>query len=290
MSDLGGSVTSTTGRLDEQVAIVTGGGRGQGRAHALALAALGAAVVVCDAPAPMSSVTYALGSSEDLEDTVSAVTSAGGTALAVPCDVRDRADVDRVVERTLERFGRVDIAVANAGIATQGKLWELTDDAWAQMIDTNLTGVFHTLRAVVPTMREQQYGRIVVTSSLGGRTGLPNISHYAASKWGVIGLAKSLALELVDDGITVNVVAPTTVRTPMVLNEETYRLFAPDQPSGAELTDEIIGRRFSRHHPIPLPWIEAEDVTREVVHLVTERGNVTGTVVEVGLGLSARMH
>jgi SDR family mycofactocin-dependent oxidoreductase len=273
--------------LDDQVAIVTGGARGQGRTHAIALAELGASIVVCDGPEPMTSVPYALGSLAELDETVAAVERVGGKALAVSADVRRRADVDRVVEQAIDRFGRIDILVANAGIATQGKMWELSDEAWHEMIDTNLTGVFHSLRAVVPHMRERQYGRIVVISSQGGRTGLPNISHYAAAKWGVIGLAKSLALELVHDGITVNVVCPTTVRTPMVLNETTYRLFAPD---AGEITEELIGQRFSAHHPIPRPWLEPEDVSREVVHLVTERGNVTGAVVEIGLGLSAKMH
>jgi SDR family mycofactocin-dependent oxidoreductase len=273
--------------LDGRVAIITGGARGQGRSHALALAALGAGVVVCDAPAPMTSVPYPLGTAEDLAETVTLVQKAGGTAIAVQADVRDAADVARAVDTAISEFGQVDILVANAGIATSGKLWDLSDEAWRETIDTNLTGVFHTLRAVVPHMRERRYGRIVVTSSLGGRAGLPSISHYAASKWGVIGLAKSLALEVVTEGITVNVVCPTTVRTPMVLNETTYRLFAPD---AGEITDEIVAERFRGHHPVHRPWLEPEDVTREVVHLVTEGGNITGAVVEIGLGLSARMH
>jgi len=273
--------------LDGQVTIITGGARGQGRSHALALGGLGARVVVCDAPAPMTSVPYPLGTAEDLAETVALVQKAGGTAIAVPADVRDAADVARVVDTAIAEFGQVDILVANAGIATSGKLWNLSDEAWRETIDTNLTGVFHTLRAVVPHMRERRYGRIVITSSLGGRTGLPSISHYAASKWGVIGLAKSLALEVVTEGITVNVVCPTTVRTPMVLNETTYRLFAPDV---GEITDELVAERFRGHHPVPRPWLEPEDVTREVVHLVTEGGNITGAVIEIGLGLSARMH
>jgi len=273
--------------LQGQVAIVTGGARGQGRTHAVALAEHGASVVVCDGPAGISSVPYALGSDAELAETVAAVESAGAAGLAIRADVRRRADVERVVTQALDRFGRVDILVANAGIVSQGKLWELSDTAWQELIDTNLTGVFHSMRAVVPHMRERQYGRIVVISSIGGRVGLPNISHYAAAKWGVIGMAKSLALELATENITVNVVCPTTVRTPMVLNETTYRLFAPD---AGEITEELIGRSFAAHHPIPRPWIEPEDVSREVVHLVTERGNITGAVVEIGLGISAQMH
>jgi SDR family mycofactocin-dependent oxidoreductase len=273
--------------LDGQVAVITGGARGQGRAHAVALAAQGASVVLCDVPGSFASVPYDLASVDDLDETVRLVEKAHGAALAVRADVRGRADVDAVVEQALSRFGRIDIMVANAGITVPGKLWELTDEAWHETIDTNLTGVFHSLRAVLPHMRERRYGRIVVTSSIGGRTGVPNLSHYAATKWAVIGLAKSLALEVADDGITVNVVCPTSVRTPMVLNETMYRLFAPDV---AEITDEIVAQRFSGQHPIRRPWIEPEDVSREVVHLVTERGNITGAVVEIGLGITARMH
>jgi SDR family mycofactocin-dependent oxidoreductase len=273
--------------LQDQVAVITGGARGQGRSHALALAELGARVVVADVPDEMGSVSYRLGTQADLDETVALVEKNGGTALGVRADVRKRADVDALVATAIERFGRIDILCANAGIATQGHVWELTDEAWHETIDTNLTGVFHVLRAVVPHMRERQHGRIVITSSVGGRQGIPSIGHYAASKWGVIGLAKSLAIEVVRDGITVNVVCPTTVRTPMVLNEATYRLFAGED---GELDEEKIRANFTRHHVVPRPWIEAEDVTREVVHLITERGNITGAVVEIGLGLTAQMH
>ncbi|HEY6792417.1 MAG TPA: SDR family NAD(P)-dependent oxidoreductase [Trebonia sp.] len=200
--------------LDGQVVIVTGGARGQGRAFAVALAELGARLVVCDVPVPMTSVQYPLGTAEDLDETVARISQAGSTGLAVQADVRDAAAISKVAGAAIAEFGRIDILVANAGIVSTSRLWELSDEAWAEMIGTNLTGVFHALRAVVPHMRERGYGRIVVISSQGGRTGLPGISHYSAAKWGVIGLAKSLALEVAAEGITVNVVAPTTVRTP----------------------------------------------------------------------------
>jgi SDR family mycofactocin-dependent oxidoreductase len=272
--------------LDGQVAIVTGGARGQGRAHAVALASLGARVVVCDVPAPMTTVRYPLGTAEDLAETVSLIEQAGGAGIAVEADVRDPADMARVVDAAITDSGRIDILVANAGIVSTSRLWELSDEAWAEMIGTNLTGVFHAMRAVVPHMRERGHGRIVVISSQGGRTGLPGISHYSAAKWGVIGLAKSLALEVAAEGITVNVVAPSTVRTPMVVNEQTVERDANGEP----LSDEILGKRFAAHHPIPRPWVYPEDVAREVVHLVTEPGNITGAVIEIGLGQSARMH
>ncbi|HEX3960887.1 MAG TPA: mycofactocin-coupled SDR family oxidoreductase [Trebonia sp.] len=272
--------------LDGQVAVITGGARGQGRADAVALARLGARIAVCDAPAPMTSVRYELGTAEDLARTVSLVREAGSEAIAVAADVRDPAAVAAVADAAIAEFGQVDILVANAGIVSTGRLWELTDEAWQEMIGTNLTGVFNAMRAVVPHMRERRYGRIVAISSQGGRAGLPGISHYSAAKWGIIGLAKSLALEVAAEGITVNVVAPGTVRTPMVVNDATVERDANGDP----LSDEILGKRFAAHHPIPRPWIYPEDVAREVVHLVTEPGNITGAVIEIGLGQSARMH
>jgi SDR family mycofactocin-dependent oxidoreductase len=272
--------------LDGQVAVITGGARGQGRADAVALAELGARIVLCDVPAPMSSVQYELGSAEDLALTVSMVREAGSAAIAVEADVRDPGAVIGVADAAIAEFGQIDILVANAGIVSTGRLWELSDEAWQEMIGTNLTGVFNALRAVVPHMRERRYGRIVVISSQGGRAGLPGISHYSAAKWGIIGLAKSLALEVAAEGITVNVVAPGTVRTPMVVNDATVERDA----NGAPLSDEILGKRFAAHHPIPRPWVYPQDVAREVVHLVTEPGNITGAVIEIGLGQSARAH
>lgn len=274
-------------RLDGQVALITGGARGQGRAHALALAAEGATIVACDVPNPMATVTYDLATAEDLDETVRLVTEGGGRCVGIPTDVRDADAVADAVARTLSGFGRIDILVANAGIAALGRLWEITDDAWDEVISTNLTGVFHCLRAVIPAMRKQRYGRVVITSSMGGRMGLPNMTHYTATKWGVIGLAKSLALEVANQGITVNVVCPCNVATPMLQNEAMYQIFAPDiaEPSG-----EVVQDRLRKVYPISEPWVTPEDVSRAVLYLVTDPGVLTGSVVEVGLGSSARLH
>ncbi|MDT5013780.1 MAG: hypothetical protein QOH57_5397 [Mycobacterium sp.] len=265
------------GALEGRVAFITGGGRGQGRAHALALAAEGADIVVADAPGAME-LTYPLGTEDDLRDTAKQVDEIGRRCLPLTLDVRDSVQVGQAVEQTVKEFGSLDIVVANAGVVSTGPLEEVTDQVWSQLVDTNLTGVFHTLRAAIPVMRRQRYGRIVVTSSMGGRMGIPELAAYNATKWGVIGMAKSVALEVARDGVTVNVVCPTTVRTPMV------------QPAGGDDVPDELVRRMMKANPIPQPWIEAEDVSRAVLYLVTDPGVVTGSVLEIALGGSARIH
>jgi NAD(P)-dependent dehydrogenase (short-subunit alcohol dehydrogenase family) len=264
------------GALDGRVAFVTGGARGQGRAHALALAGEGANVVIADAPRPMN-LTYPLATEDDLRGTAKEVEELGGLCLPIPLDVRDGAAVQAAVDETVSSLGSLDILVANAGVVSTGPLDQVTDEVWAQLVDTNLTGVFHMLRAVVPVMRRRRFGRIVVTSSMGGRMGIPDLGAYNATKWGVIGMAKSVALEVAKEGITVNVICPTTVHTPMV------------QPVGADDVPDELVQRMMRANPVPQPWIEPEDVTRGLMYLVTDPGVVTGSVLEIALGGSARI-
>jgi SDR family mycofactocin-dependent oxidoreductase len=265
------------GALDGRVAFITGGARGQGRAHALALAAEGANIVVADGPRPMN-LTYPLGTEDDLRATAKEIEELGGLCLPIVVDVRDGAAVSAAVEETVSTLGSLDILVANAGVVSTGPLDEVTDEIWHQLVDTNLTGVFHTLRAAIPVMRRQRFGRIVVTSSMGGRMGIPELGAYNATKWAVIGLAKSLALEVAKEGITVNVICPTTVHTPMV------------QPVGGDDVPDDLVRRMMKGNPIPQPWIEPEDVSRGLLYLVTDPGVVTGSVLEIALGGSARIH
>jgi SDR family mycofactocin-dependent oxidoreductase len=266
------------GALEGRVALITGGARGQGRAHALALAAEGADIVAADAPGPMTDLTYPLGTEDDLRETTKLVEELGRRCLPLAVDVRDSAQVGAAVEQTVRDLGSLDIVVANAGVVSTGPLEEVSDQVWRQLVETNLTGVFHTLRAAIPVMRRQRFGRIVVTSSMGGRMGIPDLAAYNATKWGIIGLAKSAALEVAKEGITINVICPTTTQTPMV------------QPMGGDdIPDELV-RRMMRANPIPQPWLQPEDVSRGVLYLVTDPGVVTGSVLEVGLGGSARIH
>jgi NAD(P)-dependent dehydrogenase (short-subunit alcohol dehydrogenase family) len=156
------------------------------------------------------------------------------------------------------------------------------------MIDTNLTGVFNSMRAVIPHMIERGFGRIVATSSAAGKMGSPNLAHYCASKWGVIGLVKSVALELCRNGITVNAVCPTNVNSGMLINEAMFRVFLPgeESPTLAQAT-----AAFATTTPMGVPWVESEDISHAVLFLVSDEARfITGETVSVMAGQSALMN
>ncbi len=190
-------------RLDGRVAVVTGAASGVGLGIAEVLAQEGAKVVVVDlAPAPG-------------EQAAEALRASGYDALAVAADVVDRAAVDAMAATVLERYGRIDIVAANAGIYPAVAIAAMTDSDWDRVMDINVKGALHTIQACLPPMRERGYGRIVLTSSITGPiVGAPELAHYAASKAAILGLMRSAALEVVGDGITVNAVQPGNVRTP----------------------------------------------------------------------------
>jgi SDR family mycofactocin-dependent oxidoreductase len=272
------------GRLENQVAIVTGAGRAQGRSHALALAAEGATVVAVDIAAPIDVARYPMSSQADLEETVHLVEKAGGTAIPVVTDVRDSGAVNAMTQQAIDRFGRVDILVANAGLCYWSTVEDMTDEQWSTLMETNLYGVFYCVRAVLPQMRRQQHGRIVATSSVVGRGAMPNVGHYVASKWAVNGLIKTVAMENGPYGITANTVAPSTVHSPMTVNESNYKLFCPEleHPTEKDMFPRLTAMNF-----LNKPWIEPETVSKAVLYLVCDEGFTTGTVLEINLGVTA---
>jgi len=201
--------------LDGRVAFVTGAARGQGRAYAVRLAREGADVIVSDICAPVSdTIPYVASTPEDLAETVRLIESEGRKALAREVDIRDDAAVRALVVDGIEQFGRLDVLVANAGVLSWGRLWELTDEQWNAVIDTNLTGTWRTLRAVIPAMIEAgNGGSIIIVSSSGGVKATPGNGHYAAS------LTNTLALELGEYSIRVNSIHPYSIATPMIEND-----------------------------------------------------------------------
>jgi SDR family mycofactocin-dependent oxidoreductase len=272
------------GKLDGRVALVTGAARGQGRAHALALAAEGAAVAICDIAEQVGTVAYPMGTEAELKETARLVETAGGRCLTVVADIRDSEQVDAIVARTLSDLGGLDILVANAAICAFSPFDEITDSMWDDMIQTNLGGTFKCMRAVMPHMVRQHFGRVVATGSMSGRAGNNNLAHYCASKFGIVGLVKTFALEVAGSGVTANVVCPSTTATPMVHNPTTFHLFRPDLD--APTTEDVLSR-FADLNPLGIPWLEPETVSRAVLYLVTDEGFITGSTLEVGLGLSA---
>lgn len=273
------------GELSGKVAFVTGAARGQGRSHASALAEAGADVAVCDISEDVATVKYPMGTTEQLAETVALVEKHGRKAISFDVDVRDAAGMRRAVHSTIDQLGAIDIAVANHGIFSRGRVDELSDDAWRDMIDINLTGVFNLIRAVIPSMTARGSGRIVATSSAAGKMGAPNMSHYAASKWGVIGLVKSAAYELAQSGVTVNAICPTNVNTDMLLNEDMYKLF---MPATEHPTLEEVVPAFRSTTPMGIPWVEPEDITNALLFLVSDGARyITGETVSVMGGQSA---
>ena len=191
-------------KLADKVAIVTGGSRGIGRATALALATEGAKVVV----------NYAR-SSDAAEAVVTEITSAGGEAVALGADVSQAEEVDNLIKQTLDKFGRIDVLVNNAGITRDTLLMRMKPADWQAVINLNLTGVFLCTKAVTKTMLKQRSGRIINIASVAGQMGNPGQANYSAAKAGVIGFTKTVAKELASRNVTVNAVAPGFIATDM---------------------------------------------------------------------------
>lgn len=271
---------SLTGR----VALITGGARGQGRSHALALAREGVHVALLDLARPngAASVPYLLSTPEDLAETSHLVQDLGARCMSMAVDVRDGGAMSAAVKEVVSEFGRVDIVLANAGVFSTSSCEQMSDTTWQDMIDINLTGVFNTFRAVAPHLREQGSGRVVATASMAGRGGYPNLCHYVAAKWGVIGLAKSFAAEMAPFRVTVNVVAPTNVDTDMIQNPAIWQLF-----SGGGQSRSASAEAMKTMHALGVPWIDPGDVSAAIVYLVSDAARyVTGEVIHIGAGLS----
>lgn len=279
---------SAAGRVEGKVAFITGAARGQGQSHAVRLAEEGADIIAIDVCAQLETVPYAMAAETDLDETVELVAKVGGRVLARSVDVRDLAALKRVVADGIAMFGTIDIVCANAGIGTYGLTWEITEAAWQEMIDVNLGGVWKTIAATVPELlRQGSGGSIVLISSLGGLIGYPNCAAYCAAKHGVVGLMRTLAVELAPQHIRVNSVHPGTVATPMVMNDAMFEMFSGGR-AGATFAD--VEPTFRGMHALPVTMLESIDISNAVLYLASDEArHVTGTTHVVDAGASMPM-
>jgi 3-oxoacyl-[acyl-carrier protein] reductase len=244
--------------LNDQVALVTGASRGIGRAIAVRLASCGAKV---------AAVARTL---EGLEPTLRAIREAGGTAEAFPAQVTDSAEVSRVVEEVEAKFGRIDVLVNNAGITRDGLMLRMSDEAWQDVLDTNLKGTFLFTRSVGACMMRRRYGRIISIGSVSGLMGNPGQANYSASKAAIVGFSKTVARELASRNITVNVVAPGFIVTDLT--------DALPEKIKDEVKERIPVRRLGK----------PEDVADLVCYLASPAaGYITGQVIAVDGGMTA---
>jgi NAD(P)-dependent dehydrogenase (short-subunit alcohol dehydrogenase family) len=266
-------------KLKDQVAIVTGGARGNGFAIAKALASEGCNVALADICQEIATVPYRMSTKPDLDGAVKELQGMGVKSAGIVCDVRSDADVKAMVAEVMKTFGRIDIAVANAGITSLVPVVDMDEATWDDTIDTHLKGTFLLCHYAVPRMIEAHSGKVVGISSVGGQRGFGMGGHYCAAKHGILGFLKSLAMEVADHNINVNAVCPGTVWTKMMQGLAEH--FGMEQ--------EEAKQQFCEGHLFKDREITPEDVARAVLWLcLPESRCVTGNLITVDSGWTAQ--
>ena len=249
--------------LKGKTALITGGGRGIGRAIALAFARQGARVAV------------AARTAEQLQQVAAEI---GDNAIALICDVSDPQSVERMFAGLREKFGDADIMVNNAGVAESATLVNTTDELWHRHLSINLSGTFYCTRAALPAMLKNGWGRVINVASIAGKTGAPYIAAYSASKHGVLGLTRSIALEVGASGVTVNAICPGYVDTEMV-SRGVERITTRTGRSAEEALDSL--KKMSPQNRLVTP----EEVAAVALLLASEEGRgINGQGINVDGG------
>ncbi|UBV14441.1 MULTISPECIES: mycofactocin-coupled SDR family oxidoreductase [Mycolicibacterium] len=275
------------GNLDGKVAFITGVARGQGRSHAVTLAKQGAAIIGVDICADIASNPYPMASRDELDETVALVEAAGGKMLGSVADVRDFHAVKSALDAGVEQFGRLDIVLANAGVApTAFREVSIEEDLqmWSDAVGVNLVGSFHTAKAAIPHLiAGGRGGSIVFTSSTAGLRGFGGMQGgglgYAASKHGIVGLMRTLSNALAPHSIRVNTVHPTAVNTMMAVNPA-MTAFLENYPDGGP----------HLQNPMPVSLLEPEDISATISYLVSDAAKyVTGVTLPVDAGFTNKL-
>jgi NAD(P)-dependent dehydrogenase (short-subunit alcohol dehydrogenase family) len=278
--------------LKGKVAVETGAARGIGRAIAVELAANGADVVALDIAGPVSTASNAVPATpEDLAETVKQIESYGRRAQAVRADIRDIAVLRTAADQIEQQFGKIDIVVADAAIQRWKPLLEMEDADWRDVIDNNLNGTANTIRAFAPKMVARNKGRIIVLSSMQGKHGTKDAASYSASKWGILGLMKSAAIELGQYNITVNAIIPGLVDTALTRYETRLResMAETGQKPPNDPTPQQAWDVRSPTVPMKVGWLQPDDISPVAVFLASDAANlVTGAEYEVTAGDSAK--
>lgn len=276
------------GRLEGKVVLISGLARGQGRSHAVRLAEEGADIIGFDICESIETVPYEGATEADLAETVRQVEALDRRIVATQADARDFDAVKAAVDDGVAQLGRLDVVSANAGIFTFGTpTHEVSETEWNNVIDTNLTGVWHTVKAAAPHIIEGgRGGSIIITSSTAGLKGTATVGAYTAAKHAVVGLMRTLALELGVHNVRVNTVHPTSVATDMVLNEPLYKLFVPDKD---QPTEEDFRKLFVDLHALPVDLVEPIDISNAILFLASDEARyVTGTELKVDAGFTTK--
>ena len=264
-----------------QTVLITGGSRGQGRAHALGFAKAGADIVICEPDGQFDSVPYAVGGPDGLNAAAAEVEALGVRCLPAVCDVSDATQVEAMVDDAIAAFGKVDVLISNAAIESIASVVEMEESAWDQLIDVNLKGAFLCSKYVAPGMIERGRGKILVAGSVNSHVGSLKQAHYVSSKHGQLGFVRALAIELAPHGITVNLVCPGSIDTPMVDG----LLRSKDGEWLGQLAD-LTG-----------PWnlfeegvqLQPEEITAAMLWLASDAADfVTGTSLTVDAGFTIK--
>ena len=270
------------GVLDGKVALVTGAARAQGRAHAVTLARNGADVVLCDIGHDVDDIEYSLGTEAELKETAALVEAEDRRAVSRLADVRSQEQIDAVVAAGIDELGHIDILIANAGVYHLAPLWEITEEQWSAVIETNLGGIWRSAKAVIPHMIANGGGAIVVISSVNGLEPANGYAHYGASKYGAIGLMGSIALEGAPHGIRCNAVCPGFVKSGMTSFQAQLDKYA-GHPGGT--LDDLEHAGLSFHPTRDLTYLEPQAIADAALWLVSPgSAAVTGVALPVDAG------